>query len=205
MQRYIMVGVVGILGAVLLIWILAFASPYQLHGSEITTQVKAPDIELDRADGSQFSLKALEGKVVLIFFGYTSCPDVCPTTLAEMKRVKTELGDLDSRVVFVFITVDPQRDTPERAQAYAGGFNQAFIGLSGSESDLEPVWQGYGVYRKIQDSESAAGYLVDHSARVYLVDTAGNLRVTYAYGTPVDDLVGDVRFLLQETGDESGR
>jgi len=204
MQRYIMFGVAGILGAVLLIWILAFASPYQLHGSEITTQVKAPDIELGRADGSHFSLASLERKVVLIFFGYTSCPDVCPTTLAEMKRVQTELGDLASRVEFVFITVDPQRDTPDRTQAYAGGFSQAFIGLSGTETDLEPVWRGYGVYRKIQDSQSAAGYMVDHSARVYLVDAAGNLRVTYPYGTPVDDLVGDVRFLLKETGDESG-
>lgn len=205
MQRYVMLGVVGILGAVLLIWIVAFASPYQLHGSEITTQVKAPAIELSRADGSQFSLTALEGQIVLIFFGYTSCPDVCPTTLAEMKRVQSDLGDLASRVDFVFITVDPQRDTPERTQAYASGFNQSFVGLSGSEADLTSVWQGYGVFRKIQESTSAAGYLVDHSARVYLVDKAGNLRVTYAYGTPVDDLVSDVRFLLKETGDESGR
>ncbi|MHB8817974.1 MAG: SCO family protein [Bellilinea sp.] len=198
MQRKLILGVAGILGAVLLIWGFAFATPYELHGSEITSKVPAPAVNLTRADGSSFELSGRKGRIVLVFFGYTSCPDVCPTTLADMKRIKADLGERAAEVDFVFITVDPQRDTPERVQAYASGFSQDFIGLSGSEGELEPVWQGYGVFRKIQESQSAAGYLVDHSARVYLVDKTNQLRVTYTYGTPVEDMANDIRYLLKE-------
>lgn len=198
MQHRLILAVAGILGIVLFIWAFAFATPYELSGSEITSDISAPSISLARGDGASFELTALKGRIVLVFFGYTSCPDVCPTTLSEMKRIKADLGENAEMVDFVFVTVDPQRDTPERAQAYASGFDQSFIGLSGSETDLEPVWQGYGVYRKVQESQSAAGYLVDHSARVYLVDKANRLRVTYAYGTPVEDIADDIRFLLKE-------
>ncbi len=98
----------------------------------------------------------------------------------------------------VIITVDPQRDTPERIQAYASGFDPAFTGLSGSEAQLEPVWQGYGVYRAITGSHHDANYGVDHSTRIYLIDTSNHLRATYAYGTPVQDLADDIRYLLKE-------
>ena len=198
MQRTILFGVAGTLALVLLVWAAAFARPYKLHGSEITTEVQAPAVNLTRADGSPFRMSALKGKIVLLFFGFTSCPDVCPTTLADFKRVKADLGEKADQLAFIFITVDPQRDTPEGAQAYAAGFDPQFIGLSGSETELEPVWQGYGVYRKITESGSAASYEVDHSSRVYLVDRTNRLRVTYPYGTPVEDLTADIRFLLKE-------
>lgn len=198
MQHRLILAVAGILGIVLFVWAFAFATPYELHGSEITSDISAPPILFNHGDGTSFELAALRGRIVLVFFGYTSCPDVCPTTLSDMKQIKADLGENAELVDFVFVTVDPQRDTPERTQKYASGFDQAFIGLSGSETDLEPVWQGYGVYRKIQESQSAAGYLVDHSARVYLVDKANRLRVTYAYGTPVEDIADDIRFLLKE-------
>ena len=198
MQCTILFGVAGILAVVLLIWAAAFARPDELHGSEITSEVQAPAVNLMSADGSEFQMSALKGKVALLFFGFTSCMDVCPTTLADFKRVKADLGEKADQIAFIFITVDPQRDTPESAQAYAAGFDPQFIGLSGSEAELEPVWQGYGVYRKITESGSAAGYQVDHSSRVYLVDTANRLRVTYPYGPPVEDLTADIRFLLKE-------
>ena len=198
MQRTILFGVAGTLALVLLVWAAAFARPYELHGSEITTEVQAPAVNLTRADGSPFRISALKGKIVLLFFGFTSCPDVCPTTLADFKRVKADLGEKADQLAFIFITVDPQRDTPEGAQAYAAGFDPQFIGLSGSEIELEPVWQGYGVYRKVTESGSAASYEVDHSSRVYLVDSTNRLRVTYPYGTPVEDLTADIRFLLKE-------
>ena len=198
MQRTILFGVVGFLAVMLLVWATAFARPYELHGSEITSNVPAPAINLKSAVGSEFQMNALEGKVVLLFFGFTSCMDVCPTTLADFNRVKADLGEKADQMAFVFITVDPQRDTPEASQAYAAGFDPQFIGLSGSEAELEPVWQGYGVYRKITESDGTAGYQVDHSSRVYLVDTTNRLRVTYPYGTPVEDLTADIRFLLKE-------
>jgi protein SCO1/2 len=203
MQGRVVLTVAGLLAAVLLVWGLAFAQPYRLHGSEITSNVPAPEIALTRADGTDFSLAGRKGRIVMIFFGYTSCPDICPTTLADMKRVKADLGEKADQVDFVFITVDPDRDTPERVQAYAGGFDASFIGLSGSEAELEAVWQGYGVYRQIQESNSAAGYLVDHSTRIYLVDKANHLRETFAYGTPVQDIADDIRYLLKEDSGES--
>ncbi len=198
MQRKIVLGTVGILAAMLLIWAFAFVEPYQLHGSEIVPSIPAPAIPLTRADGTPFDLNGLRGRIVLIFFGYTSCPDVCPTTMADLKRVKGELGQQADSVDVLLITVDPQRDTPERIQAYVSGFDQAFIGLSGSEAQLEPVWQGYGVYRAITGSHHDASYGVDHSTRIYLIDTSNHLRTTYAYGTSVQDLADDIRYLLKE-------
>lgn len=198
MQRKVILGVVGILAVVLLVWATAFARPYTLHGSEITNQMTAPPVNLKRADGSLFQLEQQKGNIVLLFFGFTSCPDVCPTTLADMKRVKADLGERAAQVKYIFITVDPQRDTPELVQAYASGFDPEFIGLSGTESDLTPVWEGYGVYRKVSETTSTTSYDVEHSTRVYLIDTANNLRVTYPFGTPVEDLAADIRFLLKE-------
>ena len=197
MQRKVILGVVGILAVVLLVWATAFARPYTLHGSEITNQMTAPPVNLKRADGSLFQLEQQKGNIVLLFFGFTSCPDVCPTTLADMKRVKADLGERAAQVKYIFITVDPQRDTPELVQAYASGFDPEFIGLSGTESDLTPVWEGYGVYRKVSETTSTTSYDVEHSTRVYLIDTANNLRVTYPFGTPVEDLAADIRFLLK--------
>lgn len=198
MQPKIILITVGILAAMLLIWAFAFNEPYQIHGSEIMPSIPAPAIQLARADGTAFDLTALTGKIVLIFFGYTSCPDVCPTTMTDMMRVKAELGSRGDSVDVLLITVDPQRDTPDRIQAYVNGFDETFIGLSGTEAQLEPVWKGYGVYREITGSHHDSSYSVDHSTRIYLIDEANHLRVTYPYGTPAQDLAEDIRFLLKE-------
>src|SRR4030095_8503476 len=112
----------------------------------------AKEIELSRGNGHRFRLSEMRGKAVLLFFGYTSCPDVCPTTLAELKQALEKLGQEKAQQVEVlFVTVDPERDTPERVQEYVNHFNPDFIGLSGSESELVPVWQKYGVFREIVD------------------------------------------------------
>ena len=137
--------------------------------------------------------------MVLLFFGFTSCPDVCPTTLSDFKQVRQRLGKDADRVSFVFITVDPDRDTPERMAKYASGFDPSFIGLSGDEAQLGPVWKAYGVYRQLKKaSADDTAYEVEHSTQLYLVDASGNLRLTYSYGTPVDDLLQDIRFLLKK-------
>jgi protein SCO1/2 len=198
MQRSVLMVIGAALAGILAIWFLAFARPYTFRGSQIEPPVPAAPIELKRADGSVYRLSESIGKVTLVFFGYTTCPDFCPATLADMKRIKTELGEAASKVNFIFITVDPQRDTPERTQSYASGFDPQFIGLSGSEADLEPVWKGYWVYREIQHGQSAVGYLVDHSTRIYLIDPAGDLRLTFAYGTSPVDIAADVRYVLKE-------
>lgn len=166
-----------------------YAEPYPL----------APEIELSRDNGASFRLSEMRGNAVLLFFGYTSCPDVCPTTMAELKQALEKLGEEDAKQVQVlFVTVDPERDTPERVQEYVDHFNPDFIGLSGTESELAKVWNDYGVFREIVQGTSAAGYLVDHTARVTLIDDDGNLRLSYAFDAPVDYIVHDLKLLLEE-------
>ena len=172
--------------------------PYTLKGSKIDTPVLAPDFSLASSQGSRYQLSQNPGKVRLLFFGYTTCPDVCPATLSEMKALTTRLGSQAKDVQVVFITVDPDRDTPEKLSRYLAAFNPAFIGLSGAMNELEPVWKSFGVYREIRTGATAAGYLVDHTARLYGVDKQGRLRVTYSFGTPVDAILSDVRYLLKE-------
>jgi protein SCO1/2 len=159
----------------------------------------AGDFELTRSDGSLFRLSETRGNVVLLFFGYTSCPDVCPTTLAELNQSLEDLGmDQAGDVKVIFVTVDPERDDPARVQDYVNHFNPDFIGLSGAESVLAPVWNQFGIFREIVEGESAAGYLVNHTARVTMLDRSGNLRVSFGFDTPVEDIVHDLNLILKE-------
>ena len=159
---------------------------------------QAPEIQLTRDNGTSFQLSEMRGHAVLLFFGYTSCPDVCPATMAELKQALEKLGERDSKQVQVlFVTVDPERDTPERVQEYVDRFNSDFIGLSGTESELAQVWNDYGVFRETVEGTSAAGYLVNHTARVTLIDQEGNLRLSYGFDTPVDNIVHDLKLLLK--------
>lgn len=158
----------------------------------------APEIDLTRNDGSQFRLSDLRGNIVLVFFGYTSCPDVCPITLGQMKQVVDKLGENDAQKVKVlFVTVDPERDTPETMQKYVDHFDAGFVGLSGSETQLQPIWNGYGIFREKVEGTSEAGYLVNHTARITLIDQDGNLRLSYGFETPTEDIVHDIKLLVK--------
>lgn len=178
--------------------VFVFSKPDSFRGTTYAEPYPvASEIELIQANGDSFRLSDLRGKLVMLFFGYTSCPDVCPTTLAELKQALEKLGDRADQVQVLFVTVDPQRDTPERLQEYVNHFNPSFIGLSGSESELAKVWQQYGVVREVVESKSAMGYMVNHTARVTLIDRQGNLRVSFPFGTPVEDIVHDLKLLLK--------
>ncbi len=190
-------GLLVLIGAVMLA-VLLFPKEVTFRGTLYDPALPAPEIALVRDDGSNFRLSEQRGNIVLLFFGYTSCPDVCPTTLSELRKLNTELGTNAERVKVIFITVDPERDTPEQIQKYVSIFNPAFIGLSGSVVELEPIWKSYGVYREVEQvSTSASGYLVTHTARVYLIDRDGNLRLSYSYGTPTDDILHDLKILFK--------
>ncbi|HMX19046.1 MAG TPA: SCO family protein [Anaerolineales bacterium] len=198
-KRITFVGLAS-LGIVALAFVLNifFLKPASFRGALYGEPYpRASEIELPMANGQTFRLTEQHGKVILLFFGYTSCPDVCPTTLAEMKMVMDQLGDDGSRVQVVFVSVDPERDTPEKIQTYVEHFNPAFIGLSGSSEQLEPVWQAYSIFREAVQSDSAFGVIINHTARLFLVDSQGNLRLSYAYQTPVDDIVHDIKLLLE--------
>ena len=190
-------GLLSLIGVVLAA-VLYFPKTDSFRGTLYDPALPAAEIELTRDNGSSFRLSGLRGNVVLLFFGYTSCPDVCPTTLSELRKVNEELGSAASQVKVVYVTVDPERDTPETIQKYVSIFNPSFIGLSGSVEELQLVWNEYGVYREIdQVTASASGYLITHSSRVYVIDQNGNLRLSYSFGTLVEDILHDLKILLK--------
>jgi protein SCO1/2 len=193
--RYVFLGVGVILGVCLAVvgWQLT-RGPYQYQGSFIDPPVQAPDFQLTSSNGESFQLSNQRGKAVLLFFGYTHCPDVCPVTLAVYGQIREKLGNLADQVEFVFITVDPERDTPEKIAAHLKNFDPAIVGLSGDQSALDKAWKDYGVLVEKQTG-SGEDYLVDHTARTYVVDAQGNLRLTYTFGTQADTIVEDLLHL----------
>ena len=179
------------------IWVLT--QSYTFHGSVIDPAMRAPDFTLTAHTGKPFRLADQAGEIVVLFFGYTSCPDVCPTTLATFKRTKTLLARETGRVQFIFITVDPERDTVDRVRNWVTAFDSSFIGLTGTEAELTPVWKAYGVYREKMPAESGStGYSMDHSTAVYVIDARGNLRLTFSYGETAEAMAQDIGYLLNE-------
>jgi protein SCO1/2 len=198
-SRFLYVGIGGIVGLALMLagWqILGRAYTYQ--GSLIDPPAKAADIQLTDQYGNPFRLSDQKRKVVMIFFGYTNCTDVCPTTLSHFKQIRAQLGSQAQDVEFLFITVDPARDTVQRMKDYLANYDPAFIGLTGTQAELESVWKNYGVYVSIPDNASASGtgYEVNHTTRIYAIDKQGNWRLTYPYEMNVNALLDDIRHLI---------
>jgi protein SCO1/2 len=133
----------------------------KFNAEALTVPRPAADFVLNTSDGSEFRLSSYRGKVVLLDFGYTFCPDICPTTLAELAQVRAQLGEAAKQVQVVFITVDPERDSPERLRSYAQAFDPSFIGLTGSPEQLEEVRQAYDVVAEKQ--------VVPGTSAVYLI------------------------------------
>lgn len=194
------VGALFVVGLGVLV-ALVISQNNRLRGSVIEPALPAPEIQLLDQDGEPFRLADYRGKVVLLFFGYASCPDVCPATMAELRSARSMLKPSESeRVQVVFITVDPQRDMPQLIQDYVARFDPTFIGLSGTEDELSAVWQAYGVFRELGKPNVNGFYEVSHTARVYAVDALGNLRLSFAFGTSPEDVTKDLRILLKEGG-----
>ncbi len=199
-NKITIVGISSLLlvATVFLINIL-FVQPASFRGTAYDSPFPiAPDFILTDAKGQPFILNENEGKIILLFFGYTYCPDVCPTTLSELKLVMEKLGNNAGNVRVVFISVDPGRDTSEYMQKYVERFNPAFIGLSGTEEELEPVWNQYGIFREVVAGTSDANYVVNHTARVFLIDSKGNLRLSFGFQTPPEDIAHDIEIILGE-------
>jgi len=195
-----LIWLISLFGVIVLITSFFLIEPYKIKGSEITTSVQAPKFTLDSSQGNLFSLEEHRGKFLILFFGYSYCPDICPTTLYKLKTVKEELGKNSDQVDVIFITVDPKRDTQDKLAKYLQSFDDSFYGLTGDESELEPVWKGYGVFRQENLAEGSIDYLVDHSTRLYLIDKGGNLKATYFVDVTVSDLVSDLKYLIKKTG-----
>ncbi len=195
-RNILIFGLAVLAGLIAMFLILGPQREYTFQGSLIEPAVAAPQFVLTDMNGQPFQLSQLADQVVVMFFGYTGCPDVCPVTLTEFLQIRSKLGDDADKVSFVFVTVDPERDTPERMRKYLTNFDPEIIGLSGERSELEPVWADYGVYQAKAKAGSSENYLVDHSSRVYVIDSDGNLRLTYLFGTENQLITEDVRHLV---------
>lgn len=175
---------------------LPFGAP-AFHGTVIQSPEVVADFTLTSSAGEQLSLSDLRGKVVLLYFGYTFCPDACPTTLNELKKVPPALGDRADEVQVVMVTVDPQRDTPEVLREYLSYFNPSFLGLTGTEEEVLAAATPLGIYFSAHEGSATSGYLVDHTTSVLAIDKDGYLRLLYSFETPGEDIAADMRHLVR--------
>jgi protein SCO1/2 len=190
-RKILWIGIVILAGLLLFAGVTTLNKQNEFNGVEISPAPAAPDFSsLTNQDGQRVYLKTYQDKVVLLFFGYTSCPDICPATMGRLKQVVADLGDKKDDVVVMMITTDPERDTQEQLENYLGNFDPDFLGVTGSISDLEETWKDYGV--TVLDSGAT------HSTRVYVIDHSGNLRLTFPNEMSVGDMVSDLHVLIGE-------
>lgn len=158
----------------------------------------APDFSLRGSDGTELKLSRYRGKVVALGFGYTFCPDVCPTTLVDLAAARKKLGADDENFQVVYVTVDPERDSVKQLRDYLAHFDPTFVGATGTPEQLAGVYKAYGVLiSKKAYKESKAAYLVHHSSFVYLIDPEGKQRALVPFGRSASDIAHDVKALLK--------
>lgn len=176
---------------------VANVEPYR--GTDYEPPLSLQNFTLTSQTGEQMSLEDFTGQPILLFFGFTNCPDVCPLTLSEFKQVKALLQDQSDQVNFVFVSIDGARDTPEVLADFIGNFDSDFIGLTGDDVALTQIAQDFGAeFEPIDTAHSPHNYSMEHTARSYLIDGDGQLRVTFAYGTEAEILAERTRELLPE-------
>jgi len=169
----------------------------QFHATDITGADFGRHLQLPDQNGRVRTLDDFKGKVTLLFFGYTQCPDVCPTTLAELAQAKKDLGAEGDRIQGVFVTVDPERDTPEVLKGYVSSFDPSFVALRGSPEQTAAAAKEFKVFYAKVDGKTPGSYTMDHTAASYVLDAKGRLRLFVRYGSPAKDLEADLKTLLE--------
>ena len=190
-----------IAGFLVLVLVAAFALPsllpYRYHGTLIQSQDVAPDFTLTTQNMQTASLSDFRGKLVLLYFGYTFCPDVCPATLAEVNKALEELGQKAEALQVIMVTVDPERDNPQKLAEYLAHFNPDFLGLTGSPEQIAEAAALYGIYYGKNESSEAIDYLVDHTASMMVIDQEGYLKLIFPFGTPAKEIADDLAHILK--------
>ena len=185
----------GLLAILLLL--SACQRQHEFAGTELSAPHPAPHIALESVDGP-VSLHDFKGRFTYVYFGYTFCPDICPTTLATLKSVKEELGEDVGLMEVVMITVDPERDTAEKLAEYVSYFDDSFVGLTADKERIDEIGKPFGLYYEKHEGSEATGYLVDHTAHVYLLDRASNTIVAYPHGTTAEQFLEDLEYLIKK-------
>ena len=170
--------------------------PLQFQGVDITGADYAKNLALTDQDGVARTLADFKGKVTVVFFGYTQCPDVCPTTMAELAQVKKSLGADGARIQGVFVSVDPERDTPAVLKAYMASFDPSFVALRGTPEQTMAAAKEFKVFFAKVPGRTEGNYTVDHTAGSYILDADGRIRVFVRYGGGAQALAADLKALL---------
>ena len=166
------------------------------HATDITGAEFARRLELPDVDGKMRTLADWKGKVTVVFFGYTQCPDVCPTTMAELSQIRKSLGAEGDRIETVFVTIDPERDTPEVLKAYVGNFGPGFTALRGSAEQTAAAAKEFKVFYAKAPGRTPGSYTMDHSAASFVFDTSGRARLYVPYGGDTKNLAADLKQLV---------
>ncbi|MDX2008519.1 MAG: SCO family protein [Meiothermus sp.] len=188
----ILIGAAGL-------FVLPNLRPYGPYGTRLVSERPAYDFSLVGNDNKPYKLSDFRGKAVYIFFGFVNCPDVCPTTLSELKKVYQALNPAEqSKVQVLLITADPERDTPEVLEKYVRFFHPKFLGLTGTSEQIAETAKGFGVFYIKSNIKSATEYNVDHTATTFLIDPSGKLRLLYGNGKPaqIGRMLEDLRWVL---------
>jgi protein SCO1/2 len=195
MKRWAAVAGAALLGVVVALFVVpaVVGEPHEYAGTVLSNPGPAPSFTLTADTGERIGVDAYEGKVVLMYFGYTYCPDVCPASLAELADAIDDLGDASDEVQVVMVSVDPERDTPALLGEYLDHFNASFVGMTGTAEEIASVADLYGVFYEAHEGTAATGYLVDHLASVMVIDKKGRMVEIVGFGTKGEAIAADVR------------
>ncbi|KRP07924.1 MAG: hypothetical protein ABS29_06655 [Methylophilales bacterium BACL14 MAG-120920-bin58] len=167
---------------------------FKFNGSDISNANLNSSFELLSHTGEIKKITDFKGSVVAIFFGFTHCPDICPTSMQELKFIKESLGKQSDKLQVIFITLDPERDNQSLLNSYVPSFDKSFIGLTGSQEDINRVASQYKIFHmKVGEGDS---YTIDHSSGIYIIDKDGKIRVRHPYGSKVESIIEDIQHLI---------
>jgi protein SCO1/2 len=197
-QRRIAIGAAVALAGAAFAWffVLPRLQPHIFSGSVIQSTQQAPRLELEAAGGQTVRMTDFADKVVVVYFGYTFCPDVCPATLSKLANAMELLGEKSADVQVIMVSVDPARDTPELLAEYVRYFHPDFIGVTGDEATVNRVATLYGVYYEAQDGTAATGYTIDHTSTLMLVDREGYLKLVLPFEGTAEQIAADIEYFL---------
>lgn len=174
-----------------------FFRPHTFHGTIIQSPEPSYDFTLTGTNGD-VSLSDFRGKIVLVYFGYTFCPDICPATLANVAQALRDLGSKSDDIQVIMISLDPERDTPEKLAGYVGHFHPSFIGITGTKAQLDEVASLYGIFYQKTEGSNATGYLIDHTATLMVLDREGYLKLVFPFGVTSKEIADDLKYMLRQ-------
>lgn len=175
----------------------ALLRPYRYHGWLLETGKPPVDAELTRHTGERMRLSDYRGKLVVLYFGYTFCPDACPTAMSALARAMKRMGNKADQVQVFMVTVDPERDTADVLGQYVTHFDPRFIGLVGTPDEIATAAATFNIFYQKNQSTSAAGYLVDHTTSITVLDREGRIRLVFPLETPAENIASDLAHLLR--------